>query len=267
MTLIYARLGGEVNEAWLRARRGKITASEMYRLMGSPSVRATYLIEKLTERLTDLTVGRGVTPEMQHGIDTEQEAAEDYELRTGNVCVPGYWIEQDGWGATPDYLVGDDGGVEIKCPQAKTTIRERFEHIFLPKAGGPKMRLDYWWQCQACLAITGRQWWDLTVYTTEFWQARDLISWDRRVYPDAEAIDAMLVRIAEANAQLAEAVDEIAGSYRWVEDVIGSIGAARSHEELQAALSAVPAVSVPGHISDAIDAAAASKLDTITFGG
>ena len=268
MTLIYARVGGEPNEEWLRARRGKITASEMHRLMGSARVRATYLIEKLTERLTDLTVGRGVTAEMQHGIDTEQEAAEDYELRTGNVCVPGYWIERDGWGATPDFLVGDDGGVEIKCPQAKTTIRERFEHLFLPtKSGEPEIRADYWWQCQACLAITGRKWWDLTLYTTEFWQARDLIAWDRRIEPDHEAIESMLVRIAEANAQLDEAVAEITGSYRWVDDVLAAIREARSHEELQAALSAVPAVAVPGHISDAIDAAAASKLDTITFGG
>lgn len=268
MTLIYARVGGDVNEEWLRVRRGKITASEMYRLMGSPRVRATYLLEKLTERLTDLTVGRGITPEMQHGIDTEGEAAEDYELRTGNVCVPGYWVERDGWGATPDYLVGDDGLVEIKCPLAKTTIRERYEHLFLERRpNATPIGAEYWWQCQAQLAITGRVWCDLVFYTTDFWKVPDLISWVRRVEPDAEAIESMLAQIAASNAKLTEAVDEITGTYRWVEGVLTAISEARSHKELQEALSAVPLTAVPGHISDAIDAAAASRLDAITFGG
>lgn len=265
MTLIYARIGGEVNPEWLEARRGKLTASEAGRLMGSPKVRQTYLIEKLTERLTGEIVGRGETPAMRHGIETEDEAGSEYEMRTGRVLVPGYWIERDGLGCTPDFLVDDDGVVEIKCLQAKTVIAERFGHLLSDK-GGPAAAppRDYWWQCQAVMAVTERAWCDFPYYTPQFWRHPDLTFWSRRIERDDKNIAALWEAVRRGNELLDEAAEMAAGEYGWVErDIIPAIRAAGSFEDIQKVRNDIPAVRLPDHIGVAIDLACAERLEEI----
>jgi hypothetical protein len=58
-------------------------------------------------------------------------------------------------GASPDGLVGDDGGLEIKCPLPHT-------HVSYLRAGDVTGK--YIPQIQGCLWITGREWWDFMSY-------------------------------------------------------------------------------------------------------
>jgi len=62
---------------------------------------------------------------MQDGIDMEPEARACYSfLAGGEVKQVGFCLSDDGrFGCSPDGLVGDDGGLELKCPLPKTHIK------------------------------------------------------------------------------------------------------------------------------------------------
>jgi hypothetical protein len=57
---------------------------------------------------------------------------------------------------SPDGLVGEDGGLEIKCPLVAT-------HIGYLLNG--ELPSDYFQQVQGCLFVTGRKWWDFMSYS------------------------------------------------------------------------------------------------------
>ena len=58
-------------------------------------------------------------------------------------------------GASPDGLVGEDGLIEIKCPNTSTML-EYLEDRTIPQ----KYRLQMQWQ----LAVTGRDWCDFVAF-------------------------------------------------------------------------------------------------------
>ena len=89
----------------------------------------------------------------EHGNTYEPLAIQDYELETGNdVIAEGFITNPDiPWiGVSPDGLVGDDGGVEVKCP-----YRGGIQTL--------EMKPDYLCQCYLSLIVTGREWWDFYV--------------------------------------------------------------------------------------------------------
>jgi predicted phage-related endonuclease len=95
---------------------------------------------------------------MQWGKDTEAEARAAYGLfcdapltQVGLVLHP--TIDQAG--ASPDGLVGDDGLVELKCPNTSTQIETLL---------GEKVPEKYILQMQFQMACTGRQWCDFVSY-------------------------------------------------------------------------------------------------------
>jgi hypothetical protein len=95
---------------------------------------------------------------MERGAELEGEAIEFYEFTKGvevqkvGLC---YQDEQKKYGCSPDGLIGEDGGLELKCPLAKTHAS-----YFLAK----KLPTAYFQQVQGSLFITGREWWDFMSY-------------------------------------------------------------------------------------------------------
>lgn len=59
-------------------------------------------------------------------------------------------------GCSPDGLVGDDGGIEIKCPYNDEVAAAGLVHGF--------DFAEYGYQVQGSLWITGRDWWDCAVF-------------------------------------------------------------------------------------------------------
>lgn len=99
---------------------------------------------------------------MQHGIDMEPEArafyafTKDADVReVGLVKHPKIqWTH-----ASPDGLIGGDGGLELKCPQAGEHLRTLLEKTIADK---------YIIQMQWGMACTGRAWWDYCSYNRSF---------------------------------------------------------------------------------------------------
>ena len=152
-------------DAWHAARIGFCSASRIADVMaktktGYSASRDNYKAQLVTEILTGIPQGPDLSnnPAVQWGIQKESDARAAYELRK-NVLVRecGFFrhptIERSG--ASPDGLIGENGVLEIKCPESKT-------HIEYLKAKEPprKYLLQMMWQMEC----TGREFADFVSY-------------------------------------------------------------------------------------------------------
>lgn len=151
-------------EEWFQSRLGKVTASKIADVMaqgrgGAPSAtRATYRAQLVVERLTGVPYEGFRSAAMDHGTETEPQARATYILNTGrNVAEVGFVAHPriEMTGASPDGLIGDDGLIEIKCPNSAT-------HIATLR--GADIDGKYLKQMQWQMACTGRAWCDFVSF-------------------------------------------------------------------------------------------------------
>jgi len=150
-------------EAWFNIRIGKVTASRVADVLaktktGYSTTRDNYMAQLVCERLTGQKGESFTNAAMQHGTETEPLARAAYEARydvlvdeVGFVSHP--TIEMAG--ASPDGLVGDDGLIEIKCPNTATHIETLLSESVPNK---------YYTQMQFQIACTGRKWCDFVSF-------------------------------------------------------------------------------------------------------
>lgn len=150
-------------QEWLEARLGVPTASNYSKLVtsiGKPSTQAEkYINELIAQKITGKLPDTFKSDAMERGNELEAQARAYYEFMTDNeVSEVGLILNDDGAGCSPDGLIGDDGGIEIKCPLAST-------HVGYLRAG--KLPTAYVQQVQGCMYITGRKWWDFVSFHPE----------------------------------------------------------------------------------------------------
>jgi hypothetical protein len=174
---------------WLQARLGVPSASSYSKLVtttGKSSAQAeAYINQLVAERITGEPTIFHVTEPMTRGIELEPEARFRYEMETGNLVIQVGFLMHDTLqaGASPDGLVGENGGLEIKCPSAHT-------HVEYLRDGG--LPIKYFQQVQGCLWISGRDWWDFMSYHPKM---EPLIV---RVFRDEEFIKALECAVIDA---------------------------------------------------------------------
>ena len=149
-------------EEWFACKIGIPSAGSMDKIVTPTGKKSTqykqYMYRLAGEIMTGQYQGNTYTnPAMERGTEMEAEARQVYELRTGvTVSQIGFCVRDDELaGCSPDGLVGDDGGLEIKCPLVNT-------HVEYLLAGG--MPTKYRSQVQTSLFVTGREWWDFMSY-------------------------------------------------------------------------------------------------------
>jgi putative phage-type endonuclease len=147
---------------WFQKRLGKVTASRIADLMaktktGPGASRANYLAQLVTERLTGTPTESYKSPAMDWGIEQEAAARDAYSARMGVLVDEVDFVDHPTMqaGASPDGLVGENGLIEIKCPNTSTML-EYLEDRTIPQ----KYRLQMQWQ----LAVTGRDWCDFVAF-------------------------------------------------------------------------------------------------------
>lgn len=146
---------------WYAARCGRATASRFSDLLatiktGEAASRRNYRAQLVCERLTATPAESFTTVAMQFGTDQEPFARMAYEAHSGNI------VEEIGFithpeqliGCSPDGIIGDNGGVEIKVPNTA-------QHIDTILKGMPPEHIP---QIQGCMWLSGRQWWDFISY-------------------------------------------------------------------------------------------------------
>jgi len=126
---------------------------------------------------------------MQHGIDEEPNAILCYERKNAvEVSKVGFvMLDNASAGGSPDGLIGDDGGIEVKCTAPETLISYHVSNK-LPSA--------YVMQVQGYLWLTGREWWDFFAYH------QDLPPFQIRIEADKKIHDALADAVPRFNAEL-----------------------------------------------------------------
>lgn len=150
-------------EEWHQERLGLATASRMYDVVdwtvrGEPKPRAAYykyMNELVAERLSG-TYKRFSNNYTMWGNHNEENAALEYERITGNqVRTLGFIKLPDmDAGASLDREVGEDGLVEIKCPNTDTMV----DYVL---NGVPPM---YYTQMQFQMYVANKKWGDFVVF-------------------------------------------------------------------------------------------------------
>jgi putative phage-type endonuclease len=147
---------------WHAARIGVVTASHFKEIItpvkGTRSSSANaYLYTLLSERITGEPTESFSSEWMQRGSELESAARSAYEFLNDTTVVQVGIILNDARtiGASPDGLIGTEGGIEIKCPKPSTMMRYMIEDK-LPDIYKPQVQGNLW--------LSNRQWWDFVAY-------------------------------------------------------------------------------------------------------
>ena len=175
------------SDDWFAVRLGKVTASRIADVTAKTKTgwgagRTNYKAQLIAERLTGQKQESFTNAAMQWGIDTEEQARIAYAFLEGQSVLEEAFVVHPtilDSGASPDGLVGDDGLVEIKCPNTAT-------HIETLK--GKTLPAKYVGQMQWQMACTGRKW-------------CDFVSFDPRMPEDMQLF---VYRLMRDDAQIAE---------------------------------------------------------------
>jgi hypothetical protein len=192
---------------WLQARLGIVTASHFGTVMadgrdGGPSVTRTRLLYRLAfEQITGEPAEEGFrSAAMDRGRILEDEARLSYCRRKKvEARQVGFATNFSGLkfcGASPDSLIGFDGGLEIKTAKSEIII----PMLKLPAKMPPEHRC----QVQGNMLVFERDWWDITVYCH-----RSMPAMDVRVYRDNVFIKELSNQIEQFNWELKNLVDSL----------------------------------------------------------
>lgn len=192
---------------WMRARAGKFTASRSSDLMartksGPAASRGNLLTLLAVERITGQCVETYTNAAMQRGIDLEAEARDAYAFEYGVAVIETGFVEHPTMsicGASPDGLIAKNGLLEIKCPAAMQ------KHLDALLKGSHAV--EYHWQLQHQLMVTGRKWVDVVSYDPRYPEGLQLAV--VRVKRDAEAIKALAEEIQKADAEVQAIVQQL----------------------------------------------------------
>lgn len=153
---------------WFAVRCGRLTASHMCELTAYSKakgkegvelkVRSDYRMQLVSERLTGQVAQHFVTNEMKWGQEQEEYAVADFEAKYNVMVHPlGFAIHPSMpfAGSSPDGLLGEDSGIEIKC---LTTAN----HLEIWKS--KRVPQEYYDQIQWNMVCTDRRQWNFVLY-------------------------------------------------------------------------------------------------------
>ena len=191
---------------WHQARLGKVTASRFSDVAakiktGWGASRAKYMGELIAESLTHEPTPSFSNAAMQHGTDTEPQAAAAYAFYTDAELELVGFVDHpkiDQAGCSPDRLIGKDGLVEIKCPQTHTHIDTLL---------GESVPKKYMEQMQWQLACTKRKWCDFVSFDPRMPPETQLFI--QRVERDKERITELEGMVVEFLTEMNEKIDRL----------------------------------------------------------
>lgn len=177
------------SDEWFAERMGKITASRIKDVMmqgrgGKPSLtRLSYQYQIAAELHTGMIKASFRSKSTEWGTEAEPLNLGAYEAATGNWAEPAGFMVHPTYpfiGASPDFLVGKDGGGEMKSPYSQD-VHYRTLIEGMPEEHMPQVQCGLW--------VTGRDWWDFTSFHPDFNPSQQL--YIKRVYRDETFIKAM----------------------------------------------------------------------------
>lgn len=182
-------------EEWFQLRCGKLGGSSIGKVManigksfGQPA--HDLAVKIAIEQITGRPIEQNYTnSHMERGHEQEPIARALYEQdQFVSVTNGGFFEDGDLYGVSPDGLVDDDGGIEIKS----VIQNVQFQTV---KRGA--MDPSYKWQVYLELLVSGREWWDYVSFCSAFPEGKRLFI-DRVWRKDsAEMFDSINSRVDE----------------------------------------------------------------------
>lgn len=185
---------------WLAARAGIPTASEFHTVMavgkqgGKSLTRVAYLNKLAGEILTGEPMESYVSAAMERGTLMEDEARDLYAFQNAVEPQRVGFVRNGEKGASPDSLIGDNGGLEIKSAAA---------HIQVARLLDGGLPSEHKAQVQGNLWVCEREWWDFCSYCPK------LPLLQVRVYRDDEYIKKIAREVDLFNIELQQTVEYI----------------------------------------------------------
>ncbi len=198
-------------DAWLALRCGKATASRIADIVaktksGPSASRTNYLAQLVAERLTGVVADGFTNDAMKWGTEKEPDARAAYEFYKGVAVCPVGFVQHptiDMSGASPDGLVGDDGLIEIKCPNTATAIETLL---------GGSVPGKYVTQMQFQMTCTGRAWCDFVSFDPRL--PEDMRLFVKRVNRDDDVIAELEAEVRKFLAEVSATVCKLKKLYR-----------------------------------------------------
>lgn len=189
---------------WLQAKAGIVSASNLHKVLTPSTMKPSksmdaYAHELLAEQLLGMPLDDATSQFMERGTLLEKAARDWYELQKDvDVERVGFIMRDDGRvGCSPDGLVGEDGGLEIKCPSAAVHLG------YLINGPDEKFRC----QVQGSLWICKRAHWDFVSHNP------DLPSLLVRFERDEKFINALALAVEQLLDYINECKEKLQREY------------------------------------------------------
>jgi YqaJ-like viral recombinase domain len=153
-----------------------------------------------------------VSKEMRYGSEQEPFARTAYEIRTENVVDQVGFVFHPGLdfsGASPDGLIREDGGVELKCPKTTTHLAYMAAGV-VPKEYEDQMLLN--------MACSQRDWWDF-------------VSFDPRL---PQKLRVFIVRMPRDEARIGEIEREVMTLNHEIDTICEQLGVMANLDPIEA---------------------------------
>ena len=193
------------SQEWFDMRRGKITSSEIHKIMGGKGdslseTAKTYLLEKACE----FYGGHGNSATgaaVEWGMDLEDQAIEVYESKTKNKVDKCSFIPiNESYGGSPDGKVKTEGGIEVKCPYNSVN---HFKHGLIKNPEDfEKAAPNYYYQCLSHMIALNAKWCDFISYDPRVNENYQLFVF--RLMRDEEEITTIKAKVEIATQYLNE---------------------------------------------------------------
>lgn len=200
------------SEEWFNLRKGKISSSEIHKIMGGGKGKEslgetgkTYLLERVSETLNGFS--QPVTgPALEWGTELEDLAIEVYEDRYKLKVDKASFIEyNEFYGGSPDGLIGSDGIIEVKCPY---TSANHFKHgLMKDDAAFLKVATNYYYQCMSNIIVAKAKWCDFISFDPRVDAPYNMFVY--RLYRNEDVVKAMLEKVDIAITYMQEIRDRL----------------------------------------------------------
>ena len=180
---------------WIEIKRGKMSASNAETIIANGKGLETYIYNLMAEYYSSAEKENYINADMQRGIDLEPEAKIEFQFYTGLDIKEVGCVELNEYIlASPDGLIGDDGLIEIKCPN---------DSIYFKLLLSNNIKPEYIAQMQMQMYVTDRQYCYFVSYNPNFEKSLYI----KKINRDEEMID-KLKKGLERGTQLIKEIKE-----------------------------------------------------------
>ena len=187
-------------EDWYNIRKGKMTASNADTIIANGKGLETYIYNLMAEYYSSAEKENYINADMQRGIDLEPEAKIEFQFYTGlDIKEVGYVEFNEYILVSPDGLIGNDGLIEIKCPN---------DSIYFKLLLSNNIKPEYIAQMQMQMYVTERQYCYFVSYNPNFEKSLYI----KKINRDEEMID----KLKKGLERGTELIKEIKENFRKV---------------------------------------------------